>query len=222
MWQTPDGPRQLKGRERALFVETVLTFYDLLRDAEEDDPPDVGVPVFDRIPIEDRRYVLLWVAEHALGEGPAPAVRSWSAGTLAALFAHLETMTELEIENDELLEDGSPGTSWRKLVHAAWMEQCFPEIDVTFRKGEGDKQSLTSRDLDHWAFKIECLSGALLEDDDYAMEEIMDIPPQRASAAKDYLGIANDYYTEPHPSFSERERARLTGFHRILLSEAAP
>jgi hypothetical protein len=223
MWQTPDGPRRLKGRERAVFVEAVLTLYDLLRDTEEhEDAPETGVPIFDRVPIEDRRYVLLWVAEHVLGKGPAPPVRSWSAGTLGAVFAHLETMTALEIENEALLEDAPPTTTWRKLIHEAWMERCFPEIDVKFRKGEGAKQPLTSPDLDQWSFKIEGLSAALLEDADYAMEEIMDIPPQRASETKEYLGISEEYYTEPHPSFSEQERQRLVAFHRGLLPEASP
>ena len=62
----------------------------------------------------------------------------------------------------------------------------------------------------------------MLGDEDYVMEEMMDIPPDRAAAAKETLGIADDYFAEAHPAFSPPERERLAAFHRTLLAEASP
>ena len=236
MWKSPRGTRKVKGRERDSFVESVLSLYDYVREAQDGgDESEVGVPVFDHLPPEDRGVVLLHVAEHVLGAGAAPDVRAWNAGTIGAVFVHLETMIALEIETEDFRDEGlgeGPGAEdfgfagkedpasrvcWRKLVHEAWMERCFPECDVTFRKGQGNRQPIESKDRDAWVFKVQGLEGELLEDDDYAMEGMMDAPAGKVAGAKEYLGIELDYFTEAPPVFPTKERKRLEAFHAALI-----
>ena len=220
MWNTADGPRKLQPRERSLFLHGALALRDFLHDVHEgNDHFDVGVSVFDRIPAVDRPHVLLWVAEHVLGDGPPPPIRGWSAGTIAAVFAYVETMMELEIE-DFKLEGGISLIPWRRRIHEAWMERCLPNTEVRFPKGEGVHQPLDSQNLEEWRFKIGGLTEEILADADYEVDEILDVSPERATATKEYLGIENDYYTEPAPTFSSEDRQRLAKLRTLLGSEA--
>lgn len=240
MWKTPRGERKLEGRERELFIKALLALYDMFREGEESGAaaPDVGVTVFDAIPLEDRAMAVLIVGEQVLGDGPGPGVRAWNAGTLGAIFAHLETLIELEIDSEDLgdaalakefeemglgigREEAGARFAWRKLIHDTWMDRCFPGVGIKFEKGEGDRQPLESKDLDAWTFKIEGLAGELLEDDDYRMETFMDVMPGQAAAAKEYLGIERDYFTDVPPVLSSEEKERLRAFHGVLLREAS-
>ena len=220
MWETSNGPRILLPRERALFLHGTLALRDYLPDADEDsDLPEIGISAFDQIPAVDRPHVLLWVAEHVLGDGPAPPPRCWSAGTIAAVFAHLDGRVELEIEDIDL-ESGIPRTEWRRLIREAWIERCMPDIELQFPNGEGPQQSLDSRDLQEWRFKLEGMTEEILADSDYEVDEILDLSPEKAAAAKEYLGIETDYYTEAPPTFSPEERHRLDTLRKTLVSEA--
>lgn len=239
MWDTPRGPRKLGGRERAAFVAALLSLFDHLKDAYEsgDDFP-VAVHVFNEIPLRDRAMLLLRVGEDVLGDGAAPEIQAWSAGTVAAVYCHLEGMVELEIDGQNLEEeegdnhlpdwgipkcDPSSRFTWRTFVHEAWMELCFPDCEEIFPDGEGDRQTPDSEDLEEWTSKIESLAGEVLEDADYEMEEdFMDLSAPQAAGAKDWFGIQGDYFTTAPPFLSREERQELLRFRDALLRETEP
>lgn len=220
MWDSSAGVRKLQGKERTLFIEGLLSLHDHLRLDEEDDGLPLDIPAFDDIPLTDRLSVLVFVADQVLGDGPPPKGYAWNEAAIGAIFAHLEVMIELEIEAADLpAEPGEDRSFWRRLVHEAWMERCFPASEVKWGKGEGNKQQLSSRDRDHWFFKSECLRSELLEDDDYTMDHFMDAPPDQVAGAKDFLGIPEEYFTQAPPVFPDAERARLDHVLRALQSE---
>lgn len=222
MWDTPAGIRKFQGRERDLFIQAALSLHEHLSDAGEDGGGlELDIPAFDHISLSERLAVLLHVAGHILGDGPAPAAYAWNEASIAAVYFHIEVMIELEIDAETVTEPGEDPVFWRRLVHEAWMDRCFPASEETWKKGEGNKQSVVSRDCDHWCFKVRCLAGEVLEDDDYAMDYFMDVSPGRAAGMKDFLGIPVEYFTQAPPAFSHEEVASLDALRRALLAEGS-
>jgi hypothetical protein len=220
MWDTPKGIRKLKGRERALFRAALLSLFDELRGATPEDEPEFGVPAFDTIDLEERPWILLLAAEALLGDGEAPEIRAWNEGSLAAVYEWVRGALIAEIELRE-----TPGraprsrTRWRGFVHIAWMEVVYPEIGAPSPRGEGEKQSVGSRDLDEWLYKLELLREEVLHDDDSSMDGLMDIPPEKANQLKEQLGIPEDYYTAIPPVLTDADRRRLEALYQALIEE---
>jgi hypothetical protein len=54
--------------------------------------------------------------------------------------------------------------------------------------------------MDDWAFCIDCLHDAILWDTDYLGEELfVDLPPERARALKEKMGVADGYFLSVAP-----------------------
>lgn len=221
MWNTPGGERKLAGKERALFIEGVTNLCDQLMDVEEpDDECPTDVPVFDQIPIEERPYVLLGVARSVLGDDPAPKPTAWNEGAILAVFNHIRDEVEFEIDNE-----GEGGVldldpRWRGLVHEAWIERCYRKGEVDYDPDEGDKQAITSKNLDGWSFKIEGLADQLLFDRDCEMEEFLDMAPEAAQEGKREFGIPEEYFLGTPSILPEPQKEQLRAFHQALLTES--
>jgi len=43
---------------------------------------------------------------------------------------------------------------------------------------------------------VECLAGCVLWDNDYELEESLDMPPEESKRFRAVLGMADDYYTD--------------------------
>ena len=83
-------------------------------------------------------------------------------------------------------ENDAASTSWRELVLAACeatgISDELPPADST--------------DLDEWQLLLECLSGRILWDENWADGELhLDLPPETATAVKSAMGIDGDYFT---------------------------
>lgn len=214
MWNTSDGERKPKGAERALLVEAVVGLNEsLLLAAETDGIYEVGVPVFDSIPNDQRSLVLLSVAERLLGDEPAPDLFAWNDGVILALFTHVKERLEIEVG------DPKGGAYWRKLVQEAWMENCFSSEVGETEDDQGPNQPIDSADTEGWWWKVNCLAELILYDSDCDDDTAMDLPAEEAGELKRRLGIEEDYYTAVPPRFSDEDKARLQRFHVGLVRE---
>lgn len=221
MWDTSSGTRRLTGFERLFFAVGALDLaLRLHRDPLNDWTTDV--PVFDRIPIEDRPFVMLSVAEHLLGDGPPPKLLAWNEGAVVAAFNFLEHNLVFEIDQESLApgDDLEALCSFRILLHEAWMEIWEPGPgDDPWDNDDGPRQSVRSTNLDAWLFKLEFLMGRILWDDDCRMEEFFDMPPSVAREIKAETGIPEDYYSAAPPFFPNKEKKRLLRFATALETE---
>ena len=102
MWQTVEGARKLLGKERRLFEAGAGALFEWLKllDELDDDVPG-GTPAFDNIPVEKRRWLLLWVAEALLGDEPPPPLAAWNEGTVLAVFIHIQVQLWMEMDAQE-------------------------------------------------------------------------------------------------------------------------
>ncbi len=220
MWNTPGGIRNLKGRERALFRAALLSLFDEFRGATPEDEPEFGVPGFDTIDLEIRPWILLLAAEALLGDGEAPEIRAWNEATLAAVYEWVRGALIVEIELGEMPGRGPHSRNrWRELVREAWMEAVYPGIEGPSSGGEGERQPVISKDLDEWLYKLDLLREEVLHDEDAAMDEIMDLAPDKVSELKEQMGIHEDYFTAIPPAITDSERRRLEAFYLELLEE---
>ncbi len=46
---------------------------------------------------------------------------------------------------------------------------------------------------------VECLAGCVLWDNDYELQEPLDLPPEKSRRFRGLLGMADDYYTDVPP-----------------------
>jgi len=225
MWDTAEGFRELQGKERKLFASAVVDLFWRLTVESEDAGQEwlTEVEVFDQVPIEDRPYLLLVVAESLLGSGPSPSIHAWNEGVVLAVFRYVEAMIEVEIDlyRGNRREEGRH--IWRKLVYDAWLERCGAHArDIRWGRGEGPNQSLDSTNFGEWEFKVEGLTDQILEDRDCEVDAFMDIPPKVASEGKEELGIPDDYYTAAPPSLPPVEKERLRKVYESFWPEADP
>ena len=217
MWNTSEGVRKLLGKERRLFTSVTGSLFDWLGDLKEiDEDWQGGASAFDNIPIENRRWLLLWVAEALLGDGPAPSLAAWNEGAVLAVFRHLEEQLDVEFDLQDSSEPPDEPVYWRSMVYEAWVERFDEAEMVVFGKGEGPNQPVHSLDSDQWSSKIEFLADQILFDRDCEAEYVMDAPPQVAEMSKRELGIDEEYYVGIPPLLKETDQERLEAFFRAL------
>jgi hypothetical protein len=60
-------------------------------------------------------------------------------------------------------------------------------------------------EIDDWETEIESLASGFLWDADFEYTEIPDMPPERAAAERESLGIDNDYFTALPPDPNDEE-----------------
>ena len=216
MWNTQEGVRKLVGKERRLFGAGTSSLFSWLDDLHEiDEDWQGGSPAFDNIPIENRRWLLLLVAESLLGDGPDPALGAWNEGAVLAVFNHLKNEVDVEIDYhaDGILDEP---VYLRSRIHDAWMEKCDKAELADYGEREGPNQPQDSTDSGQWKSKIEFLADHILFDRDCEVEILMDLNPAIAEMCKRELGIDEEYYVEIPPLLKGRDQKRLKTFLRAL------
>jgi len=78
VWDSSAGIRKLEGKERALFIEGLLSLHDHLRLDGDDDGLPLDIPAFDDTTLTDRLSVLVFVADQVLSNGPPPKGFAWN------------------------------------------------------------------------------------------------------------------------------------------------
>ena len=198
MYNTPLGIRVLQGAERRLFVESLAMIVDNL--SVVDGPFEVAI--FDRLQRNQKIAILHTMARALLcGQEPVPRLTAPIEAAVATVYRHMRTMISLELEGeiDELEDVSTPKPpSWRKRVLAAGREA---EID--------DLPSITEDDPEEWDLLLECLEDCVLWDNDWEMEEQLDMDPDVSQRVKREMGIADDYFIAVPPDPTDDEAGQL-------------
>lgn len=107
MWRTPIGDRRLDPAESMLFREAVTSLVEELREERDNLQPgeqdhQTGVAVFDDLAYP-QRLLMLEAVTYALtaNDNFLPEHSAVNEGAIAAVFAHLEEMIEIEIDMAE-------------------------------------------------------------------------------------------------------------------------
>ncbi len=166
----------------------------------EDNDYDVGVDVFDRLTNSQKLAMLALVGRALLiKETRPPALTAVSEGTVAALFAYLRELVEVELDIRT--------RSWRPLILAACRSRRL-KIRLP-RPG--------CRKLEEWQFCIECLEERILWDADWDYDMVQQDGDPFASAVLSRLfGIPADYYTAIAPDPNDRELKQIRSRLRKL------
>lgn len=235
MWWTPEGERVLRGAEWALVRAGVEALWDEIEEGIADPdlgPAVTGVGTFDRFSPSQQLAVLAHVARALSDESvPRRELTAYAEAAVAAVFAHLRTGVEMEIEWARGPDVG-PGSDasdrffLRSLTLAAYREVAAGEeetggSETPVEAGDDDDDEgpwappeVTSSDLGPWEDLIECLSNRILwEDGDYDMaDEFLDLDPDEARTRMGLMRIEADYYTAipPDPSDAELDGVRET------------
>src|SRR5262249_11467620 len=130
MWWTTEGERVLRGAEWAAFRLGLSCLWDEVEaSGEGEEDGTTGVAVFDRLRKSERLALLAQVARGLHDEdAPCPDLPALTEGTIAAVFAHLRYLSEVEVEAGAAESGGSisPGEDrperTRHLVLAALRE----------------------------------------------------------------------------------------------------
>ena len=193
MWRTSEGERTLVGAEAALMREALGTLVDHVRDDDDGTLWQLGVAPFDSLPRGQKLAVLARVGDALLREDfPPPKVSAVSEGAVAAIYEHLRSMVEMELEGS--VDDEEP--TWRQLILHACRE-CGMREEMPDQNCE---------DLEEWNLLIDCLMGGVLWDEDWQDgEHFLDAAPETSRGLKKLLGIDKDYYVDVPPDPSDEE-----------------
>jgi hypothetical protein len=103
MWWTAEGERVRSGAEWALRRQGIACLWDDVEVSEEEDGSGTtGVAVFDDLPKDVRLALLATVAKGLTDDDkPCPDLTALTEGTVAAIFAHIRNLIDVEIERQE-------------------------------------------------------------------------------------------------------------------------
>jgi hypothetical protein len=208
MWRTSVGDRILTGAEAEVFRHGLASLMYDIEEAEELEMPLLtGVSLFDRLQYSQKLTMLEIVGGALLRESIAcPMHTAVAEATIAAIFHHLET--ELDVEIDEHRYD------LRRVIVAACKECGMTD----------ELPGLRSTGRNRWRSAIESLTDQVLWDCDWQDDSAtMEAAPDVAEDVKDIAGITDDYYTalapDPMPEQLSRIRASLIELVEPALGE---
>jgi hypothetical protein len=176
MWPNSIGtPFVLPPKHAAVFRTAAVCFTEYAEVLEDEGQHEA---VFERLTREQKQLAILLVARALLDPATEPPeLTAVLAGTAAAIYDHLQTMIDLEIDE---------GRAWtfRRMV----LDAVEPPVAL----------SPTSEDFDAWSEIVEALRDTVLEDHDFDMESLfLDAPPEEAAALKALMQIPADYFVTP-------------------------
>jgi hypothetical protein len=214
MWWTSNGERVLNGAEWDLFREGLSCLWDDVEAAEaEDGPGTTGIAVFDDLPKAERLALLASAAKGLTDQDePYPDLTALTEGTVAAIFAHILYMIEVEIE----LQEEAMASGRTRRVRSRTLRQMVLVAADQVGIDRGALRAKSGSDaLVEWSDLIDELRDRILWDDrDYLAGDVfLDLDPAVGDALKEQLGIEDDYYSvapvEPTPAVLEEIRASL-------------
>jgi hypothetical protein len=178
MWRTQSGDRVFTKAEWSCLSGAVDTLRDWIESDIEAarDEPHSGIAAYDALTSEQKLLILTETCEAlVLPDVPAPKHTAANEGTIAAIFAVLQTLIDGEVENDE-------GTTLRRALLAAIA-------------GEPDLPSADCGSLGEWELLVERFANRVLWDSAYMLSgTFLDLPPGTAAAMNDQLGVDSEEY----------------------------
>jgi hypothetical protein len=219
MWRTPTGVRTLSGPEAALMREAMAYVADSLHDEADGFGEEwpCGVKVFDELSWQQRLALLSRVANALLkSDVAAPELSAVNEATVAALFAHISRNIIIEVDqsNDPEFAAEDFALHWRRLIAAC---QSRPSVDQEFFV------AVDSSDLEEWDLLIESISGGILWDNDWAMQDLyLDADPGISRREKRRMGIESNYFTMPAPDIRDEQAPAVFAELRELMADVYP
>ena len=183
MYHTPGGDRILHGAERRFYTQSLAMIVDLLVECDM----EFGVIPFDELQRNQKLLVLYKSARGLLHpDEPVPKLNAFIESAVAAVYEHAKDQVYQEIDNPDF---SAEPTFWRRLVLDAVRDQASP----------GEPPHETDCDKDTWTILVECLAGFVLWDNDYELQESLDLPPEKSQRFHELLGMSDEYYTDVPP-----------------------
>src|SRR5262245_16347515 len=217
MWWTDRGYQVLRGDEWLLFRAGLDMLWDWVE--ESFDNPNtyrVEIAAFDELQ-PGQKLALLAQVGRALrdAEEPAPDLTAPVEAAVAAVFTVIRMGLATEVESPRSLEAEEPSTYWRELLGRACLEVRDRDVRTPDAPGPGQTEvheepdeapdlhfdtwtppGLDCRDPGEWDIMAQCLAERILWDDDYELAaDFLDERPQVAKVKREFLGIAQDYFT---------------------------
>ncbi len=192
MWQPLyEPPFVLSPKHAAVFRMAAGMLSDFVGwEPWEDDWQDIGIAVFDNLSQHQKQAAILVVAKALLDPAcEPPDVTAVLAGTVDAIYSHVESAVEMEIGHE---------TSVRQLILDAADEMDYwDEANDGLPPDEEPAMRPTPDcpEMSEWDELVEALRTEILDDYDFSMEKhFMDMPPDEAAALKQQLNIHPDYF----------------------------
>ncbi len=184
-WHSPFGDLTLKGEEAKLFRDVILDFCRRIAEAGTDqDSAYGGATIFDQMTRTQQLASLEEVARHLFfTTAECAELVAWSEATLAAILFEIRSLLEYEIE---LSEDDRV----RRLL-----------LQLTESEFDNDEHW---DNCDEWSFVFDCYQDRFLWDLDFEDTSMLDLPPERAKAIKEGLGILDEYHSTPPPDLDNQ------------------
>ncbi len=190
--RTPRGVRFLKGAERTLVFEGILTLSDAVHDLGDGSYEfHSNIAVFENLEPIEKQFALLRVGQALLTDTGRRVLRRAAVfdGTIAAVYEFISTRIEVEIDFERSdAEDNIPVAEdlfdWRRMTMNAAVEKrvsCRPS-------------RIESRNHPDWDFTLSCLLDRVLGDSDYQATYLMDSAPSKTRALMQMLGMQRDYF----------------------------
>ena len=176
-----------------LGLQDVMRWLWELRDDE--DPWTYDIPVFDRLTLGQKLWLLQQVGRALLIERePRPELTAVVEATAAVIFEGLRSGIEYEI--DSTIERFEYRTALLKLLNS------YPS--------SVERPNVSSDDLPEWEFMVQSVVDQVLWDEDFLDEfPFLDVSPEQAAFMKEAMDVTDNYFTSIPPDPPEEELGRI-------------
>ncbi len=178
-----------------------------------------GIAAFDDLTIPQRMALLANICMSLLDPAiPAPPRSSVQDGALAALLFAFWNQIEMELDLSD--DDAYPFLESRRAL--------LDTLDATTHPFPNETPSaeylpdLLETDSEIWFGAFSSFEARFIDDVDYLLDAVSDLPSERADDIKEELGLASDYFVTIAPEPSDRELITVRQVFARLLDMPVP
>lgn len=180
-----------------LVAKGILTMAESLRDSIELDMEyTTGIRIFDNLTSEQKVFMIHKMTFGLLDSTAKPKrLTAVYEGTIAALFAEIQTQIEMELDMDKDAPNDELCFYWRSTVRDVFLDKF-------------DESFPMDRTLEEWSETVKELSDLLLDDSDYEEEWLTDQKSEKMHKIMRKSRMPKEYfnYIPNEPNSDECQR----------------
>jgi hypothetical protein len=219
MWMLSDSERVLTHAEWVCLRIGLAS----LRDYIADDPDGsygfsiTGVQVFDRLSAPQKLAILADTCEAMTQpDVPAPTLTAVNEGTVAALLQSFWNQLVVELDMcDDFDDDDYPLLECRRALLSAYEDDEDPDTQDML-------PYVDETDSEMWHDLFTLFESRFLDDTDYEMAALLDLPAEKSEEVKAIMGIDDEYFVGIAPDPTERQMHKVNQKLAKLLDLPCP
>ena len=219
MWMLSDDERVVTKAEWHCLRIGLASLCDFIAEDQDgqSDFATTGVQVFDRLTASQKLAILADTCEALrFPNVPAPQLNAVNEGTIAALLQSFWQQLVIELDMcDDFDDEDYPLLECRSALLCAFEDEEDPDTRAMLPYED-------ESDSEMWHDLFTLFESRFLDDTDYALVALLDVPAEKSQEVKAIMGIDEDYFICIAPDPNERQMLKVSQKLAILLDLPCP